>query len=174
MTITLVCGPMFSGKTNKLIELCTQDNIKKIIIKFKRDNRYTDEKKLISNDGKILQSSEIIEIVYVNILSELNNLDLYEKIIIDEGQFFDDLCRFCIENKNKEIIIAGLDFDFKQEWFKPIYDVIPLCDNIIKLEGKCMRCDKLGSKHSIRTIKNDDLILIGSSDIYIAVCDNCL
>jgi thymidine kinase len=171
MPITLICGPMFAGKTEKLISFSENIEGKKTIIKYSEDKRYTELDELISHNGKIIRSSKSINFIYSNVLQDIviqNNI-----ILLDEGQFFNDLYDFCLQHIEKQIFIAGLDFDFKQEYFKPISDIIPICEVIHKIKGRCMKCDKLESKHSIRTINNNELILIGTS-MYIAVCDDCL
>jgi len=171
MPITLICGPMFAGKTEKLILLSENIEGKKTIIKYNEDKRYTESDELISHNGRILKSSNCVNFIYAN---NLRDVVLQSNIVfIDEGQFFGDLYDFCLQYIDKQIFIAGLDFDFKQEYFKPIADIIPICEVIHKIKGICMKCDRPESKHSIRTINSNELILIGTS-MYIAVCDDCL
>lgn len=190
--LELFIGPMFSGKTTKIIEKYNKFkflNIKTMIINHTSDVRYNDNS--ITNHN--LSS---IPSVMVNKLYDINyNEELYNKflssdvILIDEGQFFTDLynwVKYVIDNYNKKIYISGLDGDINRNKFGNIIDLIPLCDKITKFKSLCNIC-KNGNK-AIFTIKireNSDInidntntkgentILIGGAETYNAVCRSC-
>ena len=109
---------------------------------------------------------------------DLSNIttDAYDIIMIDEAHFFDDIVKFTkklLENK-KHIVIATLIADFKGNKFGKVLDLLPICDEIIKLESYCIECSKQKkinkAVYSKRITKNKESIDIGGSDKYIAVC----
>ena len=115
--LTVICGPMFAGKTTKLIELVNKSDKKKVVFKPVIDNRY-DEDSVCTHDGKKIEC-------YV-VESLANIIDIYikekpEVIAIDEVQFFNEDIKYLIDeliDRNVEIIIGGLDMDFRREPFE--------------------------------------------------------
>jgi len=96
-------------------------------------------------------------------------------ILINEGQFFDDIVEFTKKMLllNKKIYIAGLDGDFKRNKFGYILDLIPLCDEVVKLSAICNKCKKMnGGIFSMRLTNEQQQLLIGS-DNYVSVCRRC-
>jgi thymidine kinase len=180
-TLELIIGPMFSGKTSLLIDsyndLYDFNNKNKVIaINYDKDNRYGDNK-IASHNGKEIQC------VSVNTLYELDSynteftnqkLHSVEYIFINEAQFFKDLKLWVInqvETKNKNVILCGLDSDFKREKFGDIWDLIPHANKITKLHGTCQKC----SNPSIYTYRLSDEVnqeVIGTNN-YIPVCRSC-
>jgi len=170
--LELIIGPMFSGKSTEIIKRVRLNKIinkKILIIKPKIDNRYI-ENKITSHD---LESVECKIINNLNEISdeEIKNIDV---LIIDEGQFFNDL----YDNINKwlnnypiNIIVAGLDGDFQRKPIGQILNLIPLSDKCIKLNSICNICkDGTKAPFSYRCVKSNDIILIGGSESYIPVC----
>ncbi len=163
---------MFSGKTSYLINKYNyyKKNNKKILsIKPVIDDRYM-------NNKIISHNKEYIDCTIINKLSDINNNDLllYDILIIDEGQFFDDLKEiiiYLIDNYNLHIIICGLNSDYQKNKIGQILDLIPYCDNCIKLNSLCAKCnDGTKAPFTYRIINSDKQILIGSNDMYIPVC----
>ena len=115
------------------------------------------------------------------VLDEKENIDsqniitCYEEahlIAIDEAQFFPDLLDFCTraaDEDGKEIIIAGLDGDFKRRKFGQVLDLIPHADNVTKLTARCAKCASPGL-FSLRISSEEDTTLIGGKDKYLPVC----
>lgn len=185
--LEIILGPMFSGKTSKLLELYKQYkfcNIPISVINHSADTRYHET--MLSSHDKIM-----IPCIHTNKLMELWELDIDDSdpekmknhinlrnadvILINEAQFFEDLIP-CIQSMLKEkktIYISGLDGDFERKKFGSIIDLIPLCDKVTKLSSLCNLC-KNGSPglFSLRLTKEKQQMLIGT-DNYIPVCRAC-
>uniref|UniRef100_A0A6C0HA62 thymidine kinase n=1 Tax=viral metagenome TaxID=1070528 RepID=A0A6C0HA62_9ZZZZ len=170
--LEIFLGPMFSGKTSKLIELYKQYsfcNIPLAVINHSSDTRYDDT--MLSTHDKIMipciQTSTLVPVI--------NDMDNVDVILINEGQFFEDLYDFVVDmlKFNKKIYVSGLDGDFKREKFGKILDLIPLCDKVTKMTSLCGLC-KNGSPglFSMRLTNEKEQMLIGSSN-YIPVCRYC-
>lgn len=177
--LEIIMGPMYSGKTSRLIEIykkCKFSNIDVYVINHNSDIRY-DEKLLTSHD------QEKIPCVQTDSLSKFTNQILSKEnrkkntvILVNEGQFFTDLKDniLCwVEILNLRVYVAGLDSDFKRNKFGQINDLIPYCDKIEKLTSLCSNC-KNGTKaifsHRISSEKSQ--VVVGSSN-YIPLCRKC-
>jgi thymidine kinase len=179
--LELFIGPMFSGKTSKLIELYKQYkfcNIPVLVINHSIDNRYTDSTNTNKTNNMVELSSH--DKITIPCLQTEKLLDIevnFETniILINEGQFFTDLYQFTILmlEQNKTIYISGLDGDFKRQKFGEILDLIPLCDKVTKMQSLCSLC-KNGCPgiFSLRLTKDIEQTLIGI-DNYIPVCRKC-
>ena len=172
--LELIIGPMFSGKTSRLIEIykqCKFCNIPTVVINHSIDTRYDEH--LLSSHDKVM----IPCIQTANLITILDNEDVRtaQVILINEGQFFDDLysCVLMWLKENKTIYICGLDGDFQRKKFGQIIDLVPLCDKIEKLTSLCSTC-KNGTPgiFSKRISKEIEQTIIGS-DNYIPVCRSC-
>lgn len=170
--LEIFIGPMFSGKTSKLIELYKQYsfcNIPLAVINHSSDNRYDDT--MLSTHDKIMIPCLQTETL-THVTNDMDNVDV---ILINEGQFFDDLYDFVVDmlKFNKKIYVSGLDGDFKREKFGKILDLIPLCDKVTKMTSLCSLC-KNGTPglFSMRLTHEKEQMLIGSSN-YIPVCRYC-
>lgn len=188
--LELIIGPMFSGKTSRLVELYNQYkfcNMRVSVINHSSDNRYDDE--LLSTHDKIkipcIKTNNLADIWKIqdeNCYGALSQRDViinYVKksdvILINEGQFFLDLYDIVVEmlEANKRVYICGLDGDFERKKIGKILDLIPLCDKVTKLTSLCSLCkDGTPGIFSMRLTKEKYQILIGS-DNYIPVCRNC-
>jgi thymidine kinase len=179
--LELFIGPMFSGKTSKLIELYKQYkfcNIPVLVINHSIDNRYTDSTNTNKTNNMVELSSH--DKITIPCLQTEKLLDIevnFETniILINEGQFFTDLYQFTILmlEQNKTIYISVLDGDFKRQKFGEILDLIPLCDKVTKMQSLCSLC-KNGCPgiFSLRLTKDIEQTLIGI-DNYIPVCRKC-
>ena len=171
--LELIIGPMYSGKTSKLLEIykqCKFCNIGVSIINHSIDNRYHDT--MVSSHDKImapcLQAKNLNDIWN----DELKNSDV---ILINEGQFFPDLYEMVVEMlaSKKKIYICGLDGDFERKKFGTILDLIPLCDKVTKLTSLCSQCkDGTPGIFSMRLTSETEQTVVGS-DNYIPVCRKC-
>ena len=172
MSLKLILGCMYSGKTTEIIRIV--NSLKHIgenpiIIKPKIDNRYSINK--ISTHNKNEN-----DCITLDSLPEFNDND-NKYIIIEEAQFFNDLYQFVIYQVDileKNIIVVGLDGDSNRENFGEIHKLLPICDEIIKLKAYCSICKNgtLGI-FSKRISDNKSKILVGSDKDYIAVCRKC-
>jgi thymidine kinase len=187
--LELFIGPMFSGKTSKLLEIYKQNifcKISIIVINHSSDIRY--HKTDLSTHDKIMipciQTTQLLDIWNYDNLEDpidenLMNIHFQFReanvVLINEGQFFPDLIQ-CIEEllkEKKKIFICGLDGDFERKKFGNILDLIPLCDKVTKMTSLCGIC-KNGTPgiFSLRLTNNKEQFLIGS-DNYIPVCRKC-
>lgn len=195
MSITVIIGPMFSGKTSELIRLIDRKRIAKkncLIIRHADDKRFDHLSTTVSNE---VQGNNILrhitthnefryqkcDILYLSNLSGDDELFAniclkYHVVAIDEGFFFVGINKFCNElaNNNVEVIVATLESSYQQRLFPEIGELIANAEIVIKLTAICMRCENEDASFTIRTIESDQEILVGSDDIYQAVCRKCL
>ena len=166
--IEVICGSMFSGKTEELIRRLKRAKIAKQKVKvFKPsiDKRY-DKEYIISHNQKHLSSSIITEAS--EILSLSNG---YNVVGIDETQFFDlDIVKVCndLANNGIRVILAGLDMDYKGNPFGPMPALMATAEYVTKVHAVCARTGNLAN-HSFRTSKNNSLIHIGEKESYEAL-----
>jgi thymidine kinase len=170
--IEVICGSMFSGKTEELIRRLKRARIarQKIeIFKPAIDVRY-DEEKVVSHDAREIMSTPVPS--SANILLLANNVDV---VGIDEAQFFDaglpDVCTQ-LANQGVRVIVAGLDMDFMGKPFGPIPQLLSIAEYITKVHAICVRCGNL-AHFSHRTIVNDKLVVLGEKESYEPLCRHC-
>ncbi|MFL2603340.1 MAG: thymidine kinase [Flavobacteriaceae bacterium] len=163
--IEVICGSMFSGKTEELIRRLNRAKIAKQKIKvFKPsiDKRY-DKEYIISHNQKHLSSSIISEASEILSLSEGYNV-----VGIDEAQFFDlGIVKVCndLANKGFRVILAGLDMDYQGNPFGPMPALMATAEYVTKVHAVCSRTGNLAN-HSFRTSENNSLIHIGEKESY--------
>ena len=179
--IKLIIGPMFSGKTSKLItnynclinSKFSSKNI--LVINHTFDTRYS--QKFLATHNNVTD----IECEMFQNLSHITPTFIkkndYKAILINEGQFFKDIYNWVkIISKSDldtEIIISGLDADYKQEPFGDFLNIIPYCRSVEKLTSICSVCYKKQAEMTIRTSENKDQVVIGNQDIYKPICLEC-
>lgn len=174
--LEIVIGPMFSGKTSKLLELYKQYkfcNIETCVINHYTDDRYS-QNELSSHDGVMIpcyQVSSLLEFMEI----PSNNYKSAEVVLINEAQFFPDLFESVLKmlSSNKKVFIVGLDGDFEKNKFGEILDLIPHCDKVQKLNSLCGLC-KTGEPgiFSKRLTPEKEQTVVGSSN-YVPVCRKC-
>lgn len=170
--IEVICGSMFSGKTEELIRRLKRAQIAKLrveIFKPAIDTRY-DETAVVSHDSNAIQSTPVES--SGNILFLAQNVDV---VGIDEAQFFDDnLSSVCTQlaDMGIRVIIAGLDMDFSGKPFGPMPSLLAIAEYITKVHAICMRCGDL-AHYSYRKVKNDKQVLLGEKDSYEPLCRSC-
>ena len=170
--IELVCGSMFSGKTEELIRRLRRAqfaNQKIAIFKPAIDTRYS-AMELVSHDAHKLSS------IPVSSAEGILNIEADVQVVgVDEAQFFDDkLVEVCqtLANRGVRVIVAGLDMDYKGEPFGPMPKLMAVAEDVLKVHAICVRCGNLAN-HSHRLSKNEDLVLLGEKDIYEPLCREC-
>ena len=175
--LTLILGPMFSGKTTQLLVFERSFLLGKRIllsIKYDQDTRYS-ESLIVTHDGKTNQSVPL----KASKLKDLSGSCWKHKqaIIIDEAQFFPDLRWFCEQVWNHQpdthIVVAGLSGDYKQQGFQPILDILSFADEIIPLRSICTQCG-CPAPFTVRLTKETDQTVIGADDKYQPRCKNHL
>ncbi|HJN05420.1 MAG TPA: thymidine kinase [Bacteroidales bacterium] len=170
--IEVVCGSMFSGKTEELIRRLNRARIAKQkveIFKPTVDTRY-DEEQVVSHDSNSVSSTPVENATQILFYAED-----FEVVGIDEAQFFgNELVNVCIElaAKGKRVIVAGLDMDYLGNPFGPIPNLMATAEYITKVHAICMRCGNLAN-YSHRIIKNDKLVVLGENDAYEPLCRSC-
>lgn len=170
--IEVICGSMFSGKTEELIRRIRRVQIAKmdtIIFKPKIDNRYSPKQVVSHNQMKL--DSQIVETAD-EILTKSQKAEV---VAIDEAQFFDnDIIEICklLAKQKKRVIVAGLDTDYRGEPFGPMPHLICEADYVDKLRAICVVCGNPAT-YTQRTSKDRQRVVIGETDIYEARCRNC-
>lgn len=170
--IEVVCGSMFSGKTEELIRRMKRAKFAKQkveIFKPSIDTRYSDED-VVSHDQNSIHSTPIESSGSLLLLA--SDIDV---VGIDEAQFFDNgLVEVCNElaNRGVRVIVAGLDMDFKGIPFGPIPALCAIADEVTKVHAICVRCGALAYV-SHRLISNDRRVLLGEKDEYEPLCREC-
>jgi thymidine kinase len=171
--IEVVCGPMFSGKSEELIRRLRRAEIARQRVQIFKpgiDQRYGD-------DHIVSHSSLKIRSVGVKDAADLESkLDLRTEIIgIDEAQFLgmgmvDLVIR--LADMGKRIIIAGLDTDYLGRPFHPMPELLAVADEITKTLAICMQCGN-PAKHTQRLVASEELIVVGAAGMYEARCRRC-
>ena len=181
-TLEIIIGPMFAGKTTSFINSinkCRQNNNSNIlIINHSFDTRYGNDE-IATHDGTKIPCysfTNLSELFEHNII--MQKFETVTDIFIDEAQFFPDLyniVKTLLLNYKKNILIAGLDGDYKQEAFgtSRMLDLIPYATKITKLLAKCTVCNN-DAPFTKRLTNSNDKILVGGADAYQPVCINHL
>ena len=170
--IEVVCGSMFSGKTEELIRRLKRAkiaNLKVEIFKPQIDTRYH-ETEVVSHDSNSIMSTPVSSSQNILLLS--NDVEVAG---IDEAQFFDDgLPDVCeqLANRGIRVIIAGLDMDFLGRPFGPIPALLAKAEYITKVHAICVRCGALAN-HSYRLVESDTKVLLGEKESYEPRCRDC-
>ena len=171
--IEVICGPMFSGKSEELIRRLRRAMIarKRVdVIKPAIDNRYSDDQ--IVSHGDLRMQSQVVRSA-----KEIpETIDWRSEVVgIDEANFMGgDLVDVAqrLADSGKQVIIAGLDTDYMGRPFPPMPDLLALSESITKTLAICVRCGN-PAKHTQRLRGSDDLIVVGAADIYEARCRRC-
>jgi len=163
--IEVVCGGMFSGKTEELIRRAKRAHIagqKVVIVKPTVDNRYSDTD-IVSHNESALPG------IQVDTADQIILLTSSAKVVcIDEAQFFDDRIvdvANTLANDGKRVIIAGLDMDFEGNPFEPMPQLLAIAEYVTKLHAICAESGVMAN-YSQRVVENEDQLLIGEKDTY--------
>ena len=170
--IELILGPMFSGKSTRLIEQMRKyvyKAKKTIMVKYYADQRYSEKSEVVTHD--------LIKYDSINcklLRNSFDTLKQYDVIGIDEGQFFADLVEVCEELAlmGKIILIAALNGDFRMEPLPVIQRIISKSDKIKLLKAYCFNCHK-DAKFSLRIVQSNETVLIGAGEAYKPACREC-
>jgi thymidine kinase len=171
--IEVICGPMFSGKSEELIRRLRRAEIARQRVQIFKpiiDQRYSSDH-IVSHDDTRIHS------VAVSTAAEVTaKLDLRTEVIgIDEAQFLGETMVELVvrwADMGKRIIIAGLDTDYLGRPFHPMPELLAVADEITKTLAICMQCGN-PAKHTQRLIASEDLIVVGAEGMYEARCRRC-
>ena len=170
--IEVVCGSMFSGKTEELIRRMKRAKFAKQnveIFKPAIDVRYSEED-VVSHEGNAISSTPIDSSASILLMSAGVNV-----VGIDEAKFFDEhIVEVCnqLANQGTRVIIAGLDLDFKGQPFGPMPALLAIADEVTKVHAICVRCGSLAYV-SHRLVSNDKQVLLGETQEYEPLCREC-
>jgi thymidine kinase len=171
--ITLLMGPMFSGKTTLLLGYERRFRIAKhqvLLIKYGEDNRYS-KTNIVSHDG-VSSSNEVYNTMKLLEVPD-ETVQSFGAILIDEGQFFEDLPEFCERYAHtKQIVISGLSGDYQRRPFSSIAAIIPMSDKVYHCKGICTQCGA-DAPYSKRITDESDQKVIGGVDKYQPRCRKC-
>ena len=171
-SIEVICGSMFSGKTEELIRRLKRARIANLrveIFKPKIDWRY-DEQKIVSHDENAILSTPIDNSQTILLLA--TGMDV---VGIDEAQFFDDqLPDVCdqLAFRGTRVIVAGLDMDYTGKPFGQMPNLLAKADFITKLHAICVRCGHIAN-YSFRKTSHDAQVVVGEKEMYEPRCRNC-
>ncbi|MBX7093178.1 MAG: thymidine kinase [Flavobacteriales bacterium] len=170
--IEVICGSMFSGKTEELIRRLKRAEFarqKVEIFKPTIDKRYH-ETEVVSHEGTTIRSTPVESSSEILLLA--TDVDV---VGIDEAQFFDEeLANVCnqLANNGVRVVIAGLDMDFLGKPFGVMPKLLAIAEYVTKVHAICMDCGELAN-HSHRTSKEEKLVLLGETDHYLPLCRSC-
>lgn len=171
-SIEVICGSMFSGKTEELIRRLRRAQIAKLnveIFKPKTDTRY-DETAVVSHNSNSIPSTPVENSSSILLLGTNTQV-----VGIDEAQFFDaelpDVCSQ-LANRGIRVIIAGLDMDFSGKPFGPMPALMAIAEDVTKVHAICLQCGG-PAMYSYRTVSNENQILLGETDSYEPRCRAC-
>ncbi|QMW02050.1 thymidine kinase [Spirosoma foliorum] len=170
--IEVICGSMFSGKTEELIRRLTRARIAKLnvqIFKPAIDTRYHAEN-IVSHSEMAIHSTPVQ--TAGQILALAGDCDV---VGIDEAQFFDkDITTICNElaNQGKRVIVAGLDMDFSGQPFGCMPQLLSIAEYVTKVHAICVVCGDI-AQYSYRLVPSKERVLLGETDSYEARCRRC-
>ena len=168
----VICGSMFSGKTEELIRRLRRAefaNQRVEVFKPAVDTRYSDEE-VVSHEGHSLRSTPVESSQTILLMS--GNADV---VGIDEAQFFDenltDVCR-ALASQGIRVIVAGLDMDFTGRPFGPMPALMAVAEHVTKVHAICVRCGD-PAQHSHRLSSDARLVMLGEKESYEPLCRHC-
>jgi len=170
--IEVICGSMFSGKTEELIRRLKRAQIAKLEVEIFKplvDNRYAINE-VVSHDQNSIPSTAVENSSAILLLGSQTQV-----VGIDEAQFFDDnLPEVCniLANKGIRVIVAGLDMDFKGRPFGPIPALMAIAEHVTKVHAVCVCCGAPAT-YSFRRTSQEGKVLIGEKESYEPRCRNC-
>lgn len=171
-TIEVICGSMFSGKTEELLRRLKRAKIAKQQIEIFKpaiDTRYSEDE-VISHDRNSIHSTVVEH--SSNILLLASNIEV---VGIDEAQFFDmglvDVCQQ-LADQGIRVIVAGLDMDFKRNPFGPMPNLCAIADHVEKVHAICVECGRLAN-YSYRMVANNKQVMLGELQEYKPLCRPC-
>ena len=171
-SIEVICGSMFSGKTEELIRRMKRAQFAKQKVEIYKpciDIRYSEDQ-VVSHDSHSIPSTPIDSPASMLLLSS----DV-EVVGIDEAQFFDDTLVDVVQtlaNRGIRVIIAGLDTDFMGKPFGPMPALMAVAEDIQKVHAICVKCGS-PANHSHRLSESNQLVVLGEKDIYEPLCRHC-
>ena len=177
--LKIIVGSMFSGKTTELIKEYNRYKscgFRCCFINHSSDERYNSGTNKTSTHNKVMVNSASCNLLH-ELFHEIPSriIDSNDIFFINEGQFFKDLYEWVdwlVNKKKKKVYVCGLDGDFQRKKFGSILDIVPLCDDIIKLKAICKDCKNIEGIFTYRLSNEIEQTVIGS-DNYTSLCRKC-
>jgi thymidine kinase len=174
MSLQLILGPMFAGKSSELLGTVRKYNAigwPILVITHCFDKRYGKKPEVVSHDSERCPAIAMSDFYGVFDLEDYKNARL---VIIEEAQFFTALKDFvltAVERDSKDIICVGLDGDAERRPFGQLLELIPFCDSVVKRHAFCKRCkEPTPALFSYRIIQEDSQVLVGGAETYEPLC----
>lgn len=170
--IEVICGSMFSGKTEELIRRLKRASIAKQKVEIYKpaiDTRYSEEN-VVSHDSNSIVCTPVNTSESILLLT--GGVDV---VGIDEAQFFDEnLIEVCskLANEGVRVIIAGLDMDYLGNPFGPMPALASIAEDVTKVHAICVECGSL-AQYSYRLVVGDKQVLLGEKNEYMPLCRTC-
>ena len=178
--LKIIPGPMTSGKTTELIKEYNRHlagGFNCCFINHSTDDRYgSGNSKTSTHNKSVVDNTFSCEKLDYLMLKEEERIDPFDVFFINEGQFFSDLQFYVdhlVNRKNKKVYVCGLDGDFKREKFGTLLDIIPICDDNVKLKALCIKCKKNEAIFTFRLTNHTEQTVVGGSESYCALCRSC-
>ncbi|GAP80558.1 thymidine kinase [Porphyromonas gingivalis] len=171
-SIEVICGSMFSGKTEELLRRLRRAKIARQTVEIFKptiDIRY-DETDVVSHDKNAIASTPVDNSANILLLS--SQVDV---VGIDEAQFFDEgLVEVAqqLADQGIRVVIAGLDMDFRRQPFGPMPGLCAIADSVTKVHAVCVECGRLAS-YSFRRVQGDQQVMLGELNEYSPLCRTC-
>lgn len=171
-SIEVICGSMFSGKTEELLRRLRRAKIARQTVEIFKptiDIRY-DETDVVSHDKNAIASTPVDNSANILLLS--SQVDV---VGIDEAQFFDEgLVEVAqqLADQGIRVVIAGLDMDFRRQPFGPMPGLCAIADSVTKVHAVCVECGRLAS-YSFRRVQGNQQVMLGELNEYSPLCRTC-
>lgn len=175
MSIILILGPMYSGKSTELIKRVRRHFISKqncLLVKYAADDRYSDKNAVCTHDK---HDSGDIPCISLGKDIDISKIPKDVQVVgIDEGQFYNNLTSVCLQlaAEGKIVYVSALNGTYKKELFSAVAELIPHCDDLIYLTAVCDRCHN-NAIYSHRLVDSESIELIGGTGTYVALCRKC-
>lgn len=177
MSLDLLMGPMFAGKSSRILSIVSRYSslgVPVLVIKHASDTRYGEDDMLVTHDQRRVPC---IRLQSLNDLSD-TEISRYQVILVDEAQFFEGLVPFVhrvVERHRRNLFLIGLDGDSQRQPFGELLHCIPLADRVERLTSLCRRCaDGTPGLFSYRTSEaSDQQVIVGGQELYQPLCRWC-
>ena len=173
MSLDIVFGPMFAGKSSYILSIVRRNTALRIpvlVIKPNIDTRYSEHAEIVTHDHARIPCE------VVQLLADAQ-IARYDVIIVEEAQFFSDLVEFvkeAVDRQGKRVILVGLDGDSNRRPFGHLLECVPMADEIIKLKALCARCrDGTPALFTHRQTPNTAQVHVGGAEEYTPLCRAC-
>jgi thymidine kinase len=171
--LSLLLGPMFSGKTSELlrrVEVFSSGGMRCALINFERNNRYGPSSQVMTHTGKSLPALSTLHLDTDQVNAHISGADA---IAVDEGHFFGD--SLAVVNRwaaTRPVIVAALDGDYETRPFENVVALVAKAEEVIKYSAVCHNC-RSPAAFSKRTVQSNDRLLVGGAEAYHACCRKC-